>query len=524
MFNNGMQTPQNRPRVTKAVMIESLGYDNQYLRPFQTHYDGYVHQGLMEATNYGQQVDSNTLSPVATNFIQPRSAVSAGDAAFIDNGFNESRFSFLIEFTINEPGTRAQQRHIVSGYTDRLDYSQSGYLAPDLKLRFNNIISIRDVTEPTPNGEQTRSIPMNVDHVFTGVPMDSPMAYNTGPRYEISPDRILHHIGVTQDPALMGIGEQNLNVTVNNAAPQVNGINLVSRRYEARPNYLSDSITKFRSALADVSVNDTEGFYDGFIAGDTPLEANTSQVAYQKASADLRSNSVSQHSLYRQLIGMNPEFQQRGYMTYQELCDIFPELDYQLYVTFLGKPQRQVAYQPGMGEHWHGSNYETIAATIVQQALPSILSTCMTRKISFWATNDIIGGQHNIVYYEPPEGFVAGLDFASQFKDYFESRVINEVLADISRHGNLIYHLGVEIDLLSEARIRVSIDNQEIIYFVTPMFCDATFAPLMSSRYEDVNTIGRDIEQMLGDITGQTQHSPMPSGGEPGSILQQTTL
>ena len=511
---NWLQRPQAQSfYVSRAVMFETLGYDPQFMRPFQTQYDYQIHNALVEQTEGGQNTTQQALTGVANQFLQPKSSVDRNSQALIDNGFPEPRFSFFIEVTMPEPGMNAQRRYIITGYTDRADYSYSGELPPDLTFYFNNMITIRDVQQNTPQGPQTRSTIIENHHIVGN--LDPNQAYLAGnmSRHTLDPHSVLKELYMQSESLLQEVRSDlgnapNVNVVTQGATRT--SPSLVPRRHESRPSYMADTISNYQSAMTQ-GMTDESLYMDNFQTAQEDASWDPGEAAFSKASSSLRTPSPSQHVLLKQFMQGTHTFLQSGAITFQELCGLLPGMSENLHIIYLSQPQRQSAYQPGMGEHWTGSGHEHMAATVIVQNLPPILSDCLTRKMAFWATNDVPGTQDTIQYVEPPEGFVEGLDFRP-FKDFFEQRLRAEILSDISKWGNLVYHVYVEINMVQEARIWVSIDHQEQILFVCPMFCDSTFAPILTADVNDVHKVGNDMRNMLYDISGQQQPHQDTSG------------
>ena len=499
---------QGALQVSKAFMFETRGYDQQYLRPYQTNYNYDVRAHLAESTNYGQNISQNTLSQVAGEFLQPKSYIDQNSFAFIDHGFQESRFSFFIELTFPEPGADAQKRFVLTGYTDRFDPSYSGLIDPTLKFYFNNLITVRDVRFNTPYGVETKSTVLESSHVLNTIDPDALYSAQIPERRTLDPHSIMREIYFQTQSFTHDVTSQitDQNVTITTPQGTIGTPRIIPRRHESRPSYLSDTVSQYRSALTQ-AMTDSSTFSPSMQTHQDEASWDAESIAFEEASNILRGPSVSRHPLFQGLAQNTHRFLKTGFITYDELCNTFPGLDQVMHITYLDQVSQQSAYRPGMGEHWHGSDYETLAANVISQGLPPILSDCLTRKISFMATNEGPGGHDNITYNAPPEGFVQGLDFRN-FVEYFETRLRSEILSDISKQGNLIYHVNVEINMSLEVRIWISIDHQEPVLFVAPMFCDSVFTPIVTADTQDVQKVGGDIQNMLGDISGDYINTP----------------
>jgi hypothetical protein len=177
--------------------------------------------------------------------------------------------------------------------------------------------------------------------------------------------------------------------------------------------------------------------------------------------------------------------------------------------------------QRGGAQHWIGSDMETIASTILTQAVPAIMLELMLTKVSFAATNETLNGQF-VVEMRDAASFSKNIDM-SPYLQRFIDRLHTEVLSDISRNNQISFRLQMLSDILGDTYVTISIGGGPDTDFVLPSFCDALMSPVIGGSNKDLSMVAMDLEQIYSN--GATQYTAQPTGmhamQQPGMNFQQ---
>lgn len=477
MYPNNLGVPMFSVR--KSHMIETAMYDPLYLSPYQTKYDNYISAQLTEATQNGQQIDETTLSTVSHQILVPTAQVGQHDVANLVNGFDTKRLSFMIDIVPQGSNLGGGIHYVLTGYTDHYGVGERS-IDPNMKLFFNAVYQLRDTQVPTPHGFVTQTNIVKSQQILLNNGSNNMMQY-AQPQFTLRPEDIAQHLEFQDNPMLANIIEAG----GSNGRARLVGAVLSDRGYASRPKYLTKSIKAYKAAAA-------QG--ESYEAEDT-----MGNSVWDATRTYLREEPMSSNRVLMAMMGI-PHFKQSGYLTYSEMCSLFPDFDHQTNIVSLTRPQRQMAYQPGQAESWSASTNERIAATIIMQGLPAIMSDCLMTSVTFQATNDTIGGMHEVQILEV-HSFVDNLDL-TPFMSYFIERVQRELLVDISRQGGQTYMTRVSVNMLYDSRIDLSLDRGPMTPFAAPSFCDSLYSPVVTNNLQTMEAMSYDLSTMLMNING----------------------
>ena len=94
------------------------------------------------------------------------------------------------------------------------------------------------------------------------------------------------------------------------------------------------------------------------------------------------------------------------------------------------------------------------------------------------------------------------------------ARLEVEVLRGLSSNNMIDFEISMTVDVLGETHISISMAGGPKYDYVTPSFCDALMAPVLTNNNDNLRAIGNDIEQLVSNI-GTVYGAPQPinSGG-----------
>lgn len=472
--------------VVRSFMKQTTVYDPIALRPYTTNYDRSVEEILSETTEGGNNINSLSLSAAANQFLQP-SAVAKGVADIV-NGFDTSRFSFFMEVVENTGSLSAGVRYILTGYTDHVGaVNNMGrmHMDPNMKMYINNVYMLRDTQVKTPNGIITRS---NVaDNLHVLVDHNAGNIYGGDASfYSQRPEDIFAKLSFNNDETFADMRGTGIDQRARITTPRGS-----SRRNDSRPNYLAETIKSFKNASNE---QDTSMDYDGVNNSDVWSMSRD----YMRESSGAISTNRLMNALTTQV-----DYLSAGCVSYADFMRVLPNLDHVTEVFLMSSVQQSKEYQPGQGEDWRSSNFETISATVISQVAPAIMTDCLMARVHLLATNDTYGAQHDVRILDVGS-FTENIDM-TPFIQQFISRFEREVLDDISKFGQVSYQVECTINLTYDSTFMISLNGEPMVSFTSPSFCDSLYAPILTSDATDIDNMANDIETMLYNVNGDTR-------------------
>lgn len=467
--------------ITKAIFVETGTYNDMSLRPYQTNLDVNIVNQFQELTDYGRSVTPDNLGSVAGHFLRP--STEPGVAVNIANGWDLPRLRFMIE--IHHPSTAgmAGTRQIVTGYTDYVGVANNGAVDQNMRLHFNNVITLRQVQDETPFGTQTRSHVADASHILTGQFQPTAFGQPNQSLFTMRPGDIFGSMAVSF------LGDETLDTRPSFGEGPVKKS---KRRHGSAPEYVSKVVEAYENTMKD----------DDAVSDDYMRIMNRAkgQVSDSPVSADP----------FLMEINKRTSFSEGGSMTYGELNAMYNTLDQVAQVILAksvvssGGPQ---SHQRGSTEYWHGSNTETITATVLSNSVPSIMMDLMLTRVAFMATNRTLGGDYDIRLVDA-RSFSDGIDL-TPYLQRFVARLEVEILRGLSRNNLIDFEITMTVDVLGETHVTVSMAGGPKYDYVTPSFCDALMAPVLTNNNANLAAIGNDIEQLVSNI-GTVYGSPQP--------------
>lgn len=470
MYNNHYAPvgSEQRPLITKLLMVETGTYNDMAYRPFQTQVDLPTLQTLQEATMGGSKITPENISGIAGGLLRP--TAQAQGVVNIPNGFAEPRFRFLmeLEFTgINGTSTR----QVFTGYSDYLGISHGGHIDPNMRLFFNTAISMRVVPDYSASGLIHRATVNDASHILLGEYNPSMhRGFNNMGHYTMRPEDLF----CSMQANFLGNAEQEPVMDMRTSFG-VGAIKKSRRSNGSAPVFLSKTMNAMKSAM-----DATDG------AGDFPeiLDRAAGQVREQLISNDPFLKTLQQQT----------QLMEGGSITYGELMAISPDLDGRAVVILAKGVAAQQNHMVGQTEHWMGSSMETVTATTLSHSVPSIMMDLMLTKITFSATNRTLDGQFHIQIMQC-EGFSQNVDL-SPYLDMFVNRLQVEILRDLTLNNAIDIALTMAVDVIGETRIDIGMNGNPTIPYATPSFCDSLTAPVIASSQQHLNSLSMDIENM----------------------------
>lgn len=484
-------------RVLDFILSQTGTYQEQTIRPFETTVASDYLTELETVTRGGTNLSASAVQGVASKIIHP-SGTPEGVAS-IREGWRSRRFRFLMrveEVHPFNPNERVQR--VYFGYTDNCDVS-TNHLDPDMRIYFNSETIFRDYVRPTPNGLQKTTrvegsnqivSPIDMANSGTSAFYSAPTAFMIRPEDIFLKNQTDHIAEKLQQTGV--IGHTSVRYDTRAMAGQ-GGSYKYSRRRDTTPSrYLSDTLRAYKHGVEETALSGEEGF-----GGGTDME-----LVYEHAQSQVANQDISASTFFS-VLKDRAGFLERGYVTYGELTQIFPEtVPYKThggcthYALDDGRSIRQVSYAED-SEHWNGSEPITIAATTLAQIIPAVMMDNFIRSISFAVTNGHGLGNYIIDFHgETLRGIVDGVPLGPYLQE-FERRLIFDALNAITHNNQVSFQLGMSCDLAGDSIIDISLGTEPVRRYIAPTFSDSLFTPVVTNDYSRQDKIASDLIFML---------------------------
>ena len=461
-------------RITKLLLHETGTYNAQYRRPYDTVMDNNTISVFSEALNNVSKYTPGLIGGLANKFISP--VATPEKQLMITNGWGERRLRFVMEVVYNSHLGEGP-KEVVLGYTEFNGISMGGHIDPNMRFYVNSIMETRSTTSYGPTGANvqqgvTSGSHIIVDNAWGGV-------YSPDRDQNMRPTDVYTAMTRLQ---LQGIPQGDIYDTrsmTNNTAIKSNRAN------SSATNYVSKIFNGYSNAVRNAA----------FGAGESSIMDDARGLVMESSAPDDPFLSAIMNVRGDPALGNT--------FTLNDLKQLDPNVS-NVTTAIVTSPQtRAVTHYAGQTADWGGSNIQTTTATILSQAVPSLLMDVALTRIVFMATNRILGGGVQTTIMDA-QGFSGG-DLSNQLA-VFISRLESEVLRDISFNNSIDFALEMHADLMGETFVKISLGGEPMVDFVTPQFCDALMAPIVSGINDRVMNVASDF-QVLAEHLIDNNHT-----------------
>lgn len=479
--------------ITKLLLMETGTYNDMALRPYQTNVDVNSLKAMQEATQNGANLRPGVLAGIAGDILRP--STQAQGVVTIQNGWDTPRLRFMME-VVHQGSALAETVQYITGYTDHLGViwgSQS--IDRGMQMHINNSITTRRVVEMTPVGRQNRQMVVSAAQVLEG--SYQPTFGNLGNNmFTMRPQDVFMTMGAT------GMLDQSQQMFDTRAAFSAGNMKLSNRTNGSAPSYLSRIMSAYRGAM-----NGSDMQEDFAVLMEKAGEYHPEPMVHQDMFLGL---ATRQHTALAE----------HTWISYGELEQMSPNLEHVTTVVRRNGNDYMAHHERGVSEHWSGTTHETVMATILSHSVPSLMMDLMLTKLAFVVTNQTLDGQFAIQYGHV-QGFAENVDMRP-YVQAFEQRLIVEVLRDLSRSNQIGLNLALEMDVVGDTIIDVSINNGPSIRYVTPSFSDALMSPVITNNNQNLMTLASDVTSLVENLSVDhgpraSQYSPTHFQGPPGN-------
>jgi len=480
-------------RVVRFIIHETGTYNEQYRRPYVSQLTPQGLNQILETAIQSPRINAGIFSGLSNQVVAPSATYES--AIQIPGGWGERRMKFMMHLEVRYK-TGGTVQEVVTGWSETPAGAVSiyGTLDPNTVFRINNTMIIRQQMMNTPYGNQMQSSITDCSHVLSDDTW-SGIRNNNPKQLMMRPIDIFSGIMTSglQDE-LNSVGSYDGSITLSNLATKSRRTNTIST------NYLSDIIRNYTNASHQLGVGDDgTGNMDILsTAQGYAKEMSSARDPFMETIASMTGGAVTNTFTLTDIERLDPNAPNNTKYIKQSTTD------------------KAMAHQAGQTQHWAGSDLHTHVATILSNAVPSIMMNHLITKIAFVSTNmDITGNLDTRI--ADLNGFVQNVDM-SPHAQAFIAKLENEVLKDIIQNYQIGIGIQMQVDLLGDTWIKLNINNEEID-FVTPSFCDAVLVPVLTQNPQTSQQLAGDFKTLLDNISDyQSNYSPV-TGPRDGGLL-----
>ena len=457
-------------QIVSLLMSETGTYNIQQNRPYQTDMPGNIVDVLtnrvMDSPNH--RINGSILSGITGSFLQPQATPES--EIRIVNGWNEKRIRFILKIKCDMQGG-AVRMYYVQGYTDFTGVSSQGNVAPDMNFYVNSIIQTRLTTMHTPMGPQVFENTFENSHLL----MDDKFSDMRGASNMrlMRPEDVFNSLQISHIPDTYGGG-----LTLDSRS-MLHREAVMSRRSNGLgANYAASIIDGYSSAT------------DGLAMGSSQMEL------YTQSRRNVIENPAALDPFLHALTLVTSKAVNNKF-TYENLRTLDNNVDNVTNYQVTGPTQLAMMHQTGMTAHWNGTDRITQAATIISQSIPSLMIELMLTKVYLESNNHGIGGRMDTRLITA-ESLTAG----DQTNNYavFKNRFEQSLLADLTFGNSVSYAIKLEVNLIGDTRLSISLDGSAFYDYVTPSFCDSLMVPVVTTNPDTISNLVHDFEQLTNSI------------------------
>lgn len=469
------QQAQPQFRIVKSMMVESGTYNQEFTRPYVGSTDSDVVSLYREQTHNGRQVDRNTLAGIAGRIVAP-SAVPDAQVS-VANGWGIRRIIFMME--IIELNSRLTT--VIMGYADKVDLSLGGLIDPHLRMTINSSITLNTVEYDTPTGPQIRKRVVENSHLLGIQTMNSLTSldpnYNTdGPRvYMQRPTDIANNLS---------LGHMNAGIIGDGRTQVVPNKQTRSRRANnSAPVFLSEVVN---------------GIVQTAQAPELSGSHISAQEVYSQAGAVMGESNIHSDPTLR-YINQNSNIRNEGFVTWGNMCHIFPDLDrvteYYKHSDSVQPMASHFESTHGSFEYWDRVSWEALMATTVFHTMPSIISQSMLIGITGTMTNVTAEGLP-MVNITNAHSFIDGFDRTAAVQQV-EHRILTELFPGLSLGNQRTIFIAFNINLIRDGWVSISIDGGAAIEYSSPCFADGLLLPTLATNEHSLSNLAGHINTLV---------------------------
>jgi hypothetical protein len=343
-----------------------------------------------------------------------------------------------------------------------------------MSLFFNNVIKTKIVTDNMGIGRiQNRRI-MDSSQVLYDNPFQNKRGFHDQRAYSMRPEDVFS-----------AMQHQDLPGQIVDTRLEFNGqepIKLSKRQNGCSTHYVSRVVDNLKKAITHANIHQTQDWAE----------------TLSNARSNCRENKIRSDKFFASLLTVS-DFKTGKSVTVNQLKAICPHLEDLAKIILPSKVEREIQASNFNSNHWGGSNQDTIVASALSSSVPALMIDTLITKVHFIAHNETLDRSFIVDCIMPPLGFSGNINMIEMFQ-LFSSRLVTEVLNDLSRNGHFGLFVEGNFDVWGISRIKVGWNGEPAVPYVIPSHADTLFTPVTTSNLLHLNTIAQDAQNLCSSV------------------------
>ena len=459
-------------RVRKLIVQETGTYNAMYQRPYQIDPQEFkIRDVINRVASMRNGVQPTALNSVASSLMAPAAVITPGVSDInIPNGWGQRRFRFLMEVHTTSV-TGSLSIYWIQGFTDYNSASIQGHLNPDMRFFMNSMIRLGRMMEPGPTGMQYR------DKVIESVQLiNSNMIGNGNNVWRLRPCDIYSGIqsahysqanrGSVYDTRHVGIGDSRSFAS--------------SRNNNITTHYLGNFIQAYQGATELAAVGQGNMNIMNRAQSDAyMLETEPEVSPFLRALAQIRQVPQALDFSLKELVCIDKTMP----------APVYNRIEPSHY---------GVLNTAAQVEYWRASDRETVVATTLANAIPSLMMEHFIGRMKFTATN-MLPGPRRCTIVPAKIWSITNADMTTE-SNVMLQRMDQEVFRDISYNNEDPYDIEMTVDVFGETRIRVRLQQPHYAEFTIPSFGDGLLAPTYTTIEGHYDTLTNEMQNITAAV------------------------
>jgi hypothetical protein len=473
------ETMRAQIQVVQLMIQETGTYNPQVWRPYRTQISGTTMENIVNRMQQANgKVSSSLFQGISGEILQPN-ATPMG-AVPIANGWSERRLRFVMEVHMTLP-TGTQSVYYFQGYTSHMGIGVHGSIDPRMQFVLNSYIKVNRSHVQTAYGLQVRDVIVESAQLVNGQLVNQ----IHGDVYGLRPADIF-----------TGIEANYLQSVYNGYSGEV--LNDTRIKMDGSPMRTNRSNCLSSQFVAKV--------VDGYQTATQLADFGSGEKDIMNRGRDLAYESTPFENPFIRLLSNIQGIHCTSCFTYEDLRSVDANIEHVTTYINLGQTYVTQLHHAGQTEYWDAANRETLAATVLSNSIPAIMTELMITKIHFRSTNHDQTGAMVTAIINAASFTQADM---SMYYEMFKKRIETEILFDLTYQNSDLYFLDMSVDLMGESNITISFNNASAVTYTTPSFCDSLLTPVITTNRDNFFTVVNDFEQMMNNI-GSTVQKDQP--------------
>jgi len=483
------------------MLREMKEYDDVPIRSYTGNACPEHLDALEVATEGGRDLSASRLSGLAGRIIRP--IADTDERAAIVNGWGEQKLMFAMKVMVRESRT-SQQICLITGYTDHVGASNSlkGVLLDEkMCLYFNSVTRIHRGIIDTPRGQRFSTSILKSNQIISKQSNpDFTLARGAQGSMTMRPEDIFSRNTTNSVFAERARREGSMDLRGGYAM----GTMKLSNRLNTSPTRYFE-----RSIKALATADSGDGLID-----EMQHERDTTKI-FKDARGQVREDAITADPVFEEL-SQDTNIMHDGFITLGELMMMNEDFDFDSIPVYFHekgtKKNIRGEYTP-----WTGMDNETVATTMLVNALPMYLINHQLASIHFTATNMNTMGEMVVLADSafPIEEGPNLRDIVPQFCQRLE----REILLDILPYDDCPIDIEVDATTSGETYVKISLDGGQYEEFVFPTFLDSVVPPVITERQDNMDNMAATISSIAESLGHSLNHDDDDDNNRPSRII-----